>query len=171
MDTTNWRTIKEAAQDSGVSERTIERKIEKQLITVAKRQEPGKKAVIVLPPDEVAKLSATPLRPTVQPPTIPVKPSARQPDMRALLKALEQLRVPVIQKLYLNEQETALYLGFSKAEVVRLLDEGSIPSFRLKDRQRRVARKDVESYTPTPRQLTGLRHVGVTQVEANGHAE
>jgi excisionase family DNA binding protein len=157
-DLSTWLTIPEMAKATGKSIRSIERLITLQRVTVAKRPTEGMKPITVIAPDEVAKHRGLTLRPTVespadnlptrQPDRIAAKASLRQPDTKALLKALEQLRVSLSQKVYLTVQEAASYLGFPQSEVKKLLDTGTIPSLRLSNGWRRIARKEIDHYTP-----------------------
>jgi len=156
------------AAATGKSIRSIERLITLHRVAVAKRPVEGMKPVTVIAPDEVEKHKGIVLRPTVQPqsaiaPTrqpdrLPAKATLRHPDTKAILKALEQLRVPLAQKVYLSSREAALYLGFPLAEVERLVEAGHIPSIRLSNGWRRIARKDLDHYTPPSVGVTEWRN-------------
>jgi excisionase family DNA binding protein len=166
-DLSAWLTIPEMAAATGKSIRSIERLITLHKITVAKRPVQGMKPVTVIPPEEAEKHRAVLLRPTVepqadnlpirQPDRLPTKATLHQPDTRAILKALEQLRVPLSQKVYLTVQEASSYLGFPQSEIKRLLNAGVIPSIRLSNGWRRIARKELDHYTPPAVGLTKWR--------------
>ena len=157
-DLSAWLTIPEMAAATGKSIRSIERLIPLHKIIVAKRPVQGMKPVTVIPPEEAEKHRAVLLRPTVDLPsdTLPLRQPARlsatapvrQPDLGAILKALDRLRVPLAQKVYLTEKEAASYLGFPQSEVKKLLEAGTLPSIRLSNGWRRIARTALENYTP-----------------------
>jgi excisionase family DNA binding protein len=168
-DLSKWLTIGDAVAQSKRGQRTIERMIQRHEIRTAKyKKYADKKPIVVIDPAELPKLQAETLRPTVEPqpatvPTrqhdrLPAKASLRQPDTRAILKALEQLRMPLAQKVYLTVQEAASYLGFPQSEVKRLIDTETIPSIRLSNGWRRIARKDLDHYTPPSVGLTEWRN-------------
>jgi len=167
-DLSNWLTIPEMAKATGKSIRSIERLITLHRVAVAKRPVEGMKPITVIAPDDVEKHKGVMLRPTVQsqtdnlptrqPDRLPAKATLRHPDTKAILKALEQLRVPLAQKVYLSSREAALYLGFPLAEVERLVEARHIPSIRLSNGWRRIARKDLDHYTPPSVGLTDWRN-------------
>lgn len=161
-DFSTWLTIEEMAATTGKGRRTIERAVERQTIRTAKdRRQDGRKPITVIDPAEVARFTDTPLRPVVQPATSPAiyratppvvqsaKP-ASNPDMLAVLQALRPATVSVAQKLFLSEDEAALYLGFPKEEIKRLRKSGAMPFLRLKNRSWRVRRVDLEAWAATP---------------------
>lgn len=165
-DLSAWLTIPEMAKATGKSIRSIERLITLHRVSVAKRPMPGMKPVTVIAPEEVAKHKFT-YRPTVeqtaiapnrQPDKLPANAPLRQADTKAILKAIERLRMPLSQKVYLTEKEAAFFLGFPQSETKRLLDAGTIPSIRLSNGWRRVARKDLEHYAPPSVGLTEWRN-------------
>lgn len=161
-DLSTWLTIEDMAAATGKGRRTIERLVERHAIHTAKdRRQDGRKPVTVIDPAEVMRLSTTPLRPVVQSVTVPAIQRATPPavqtakpatnsDMVTVLQALTPPLVPVAQKLFLSEEEAALYLGFPKEEIKRLRKSGALPSLRLKNRSWRVRRVDVEAWAATP---------------------
>jgi excisionase family DNA binding protein len=154
-DLSNWLTMEEFAERIGKSYRSVERLITLHRLTVAKRPVEGKKPITVIAPDEVKNHKAVVLRPTVTSNGLPAKPTLRQPDMQPILHALERLRMPLSQKIYLTQREAALYLGFPQSEVHRLIVAGTIPTIRLSNGWVRIARKEVEQYTPARPPLAG----------------
>lgn len=166
-DLSNWLTIPQMAAATGKSIRSIERLITLHRVTVAKRPVEGMKPVTVIAPEEVAKHKAV-YRPTVEPQTaiattrqsdkLPATATLRQADTKAILRAIERLRLPISQKVYLTAKEAALFLGFPQSETKRLVDAGRIPSIRLSNGWRRIARKDLEHYAPPSVGLTEWRN-------------
>lgn len=166
-DLSSWLTIPEFAKAVGKSTRSIERLVAGQLIRSAKRSVEGKKPVVVIDPEEIEKQKAVVLRPVVQKTdipatrqadTLPAKATTRQADMPAILRALEMLRFPVSQKVFLSLREAAYYLGYPQAEVKRLVDAGIIPTHTLTNGWKRIARADLDQYRPTNRQVTEWRN-------------
>lgn len=159
-DYSSWPTIPEVIKRTGLSLRTIERRIAAQDIETRKRPEPGKRPITIINPDHIPKLTAVVLKPVREsaPPTrqdalVPATiTSTRQADMTDVLAALAKLRIPLSAKLYLTTQEAAEYTGLSKAEIKRLTKEHVLPSF-VAGRRRLIKRKDLERYNPTIRQM------------------
>lgn len=156
-----WLTIEEFAKATNKGQRTIERLITKQLITVAKhRREEGRKPITVIDPKEIPKVAAQPLRPVVQsastPPrqtdTLPANAPTRQLDVAGMMKMLERLQIPLRDKLYLTRREAALYLGFPESEVEREISAKAIPTTRLSNGWLRIAREDLDRYYQARRQ-------------------
>ena len=169
----SWLTIEEFAKATGKGQRTIERLITQQRVVTAKHQrQEGRKPITVIDPTEIQKIIAQTLRPVVQsaiPPTrqsdrLPATPPLRQPDMRAILNALERLRMPFKDTLYLTKREAALYLGFPQAEVERNIAIGAIPTTRLSNGWLRIAREDLDWYYQSRRQMAGYQNDSIPHV-------
>lgn len=169
-DLKKWLTIEQMAEATGKSTRTIERLIEKQLISTASRPNEGTRSMTVIDPAEVEKHRST-RHPRIEAPApvvlseksdsaptfrhvgnAPGDSFLRRSDARALLAELTRPRVPISEKMYLTTREAALLLGFPHAEVVRLVARGILPTITLTNGWRRIARRDVEHYVPTTRQ-------------------
>ena len=167
-DLSKWPTIAEAAQLSKKSIRTVERFITTQQVAVKKRPEPGKKPITVINPDDIRKIAAVILRPTVesanqptrQHATVPAKMTSRHPD-NATLRALERLRVPLATQKSFNKREAAIYLGWPQTEVKNEVKNGRIPTFRLSNGWLRIDREQLDLYYQSRQQMADLRNVGI----------
>lgn len=148
-----WPTIPEAVQRTGISQRTLERRIADGIIRTQKRPIPNRKPLVVLHPEDVESLTRQTLRPIVetrQSDILPVrqhdKVPPRQPDMAVLLKALTEPRVNLSEKVYLTVKEAAALLGLPQTHVRAQVKSGSIPAIKLAGW--RIRRNDVLAYHP-----------------------
>jgi excisionase family DNA binding protein len=144
----DWPTKVEVSRETGLSQRTIERKIQAGDIRQEFKHIPGRKPISILHPEDVAKLKEHTLVP------IPLvgapRPSTPQPDMSSFISLLSAVpaRTRNSEKLYLRLDEAAEYSGLSKTYLRRQIASGVIHAF--KDGGWRIKRADLESMTTTP---------------------
>lgn len=161
-DFSTWLTIDEAVEKSGKSRRHVERLLGRQEIRSAKfKRNLDRKAVVVIDPADVPKIAAETLRPVLE----SAKHAGSLPDVADLLQALQRLLVPPTAKTYLTVREAAQVLGLPLAETRRLVNDGRIPSVRLLNRSRRIARQDLTSWYYDARQVA-WQNGGIDRIEA-----
>jgi excisionase family DNA binding protein len=139
-----WVSKVEARERTGLSERTLERKIQDKEIRREYRPFPGRKPLAVLHPNDVAKLEEKTLKPiAMQTPTsalLAVKPA--QPDMAALSAVLQRLKIN--EKLYLTLDEAAEYAGLPRSYIYKQIKQGVIHAVKMSGW--RIKRKDLENH-------------------------
>jgi excisionase family DNA binding protein len=116
-------TLPEVVTRTGISERTLHRRIHAGELRREYRRIPNRKPLSVLDPQDVTKLEQTILHP-VPTETLPAK--LPQPDMAALLAGLGMSGVPLRRKLYLTLTETAQLSGLPKSYIRRCIKDGSL---------------------------------------------
>jgi excisionase family DNA binding protein len=140
-----WPTLAEAAQKTGISERSFHRMIKNNLIRREYRRGPGKKPAIILDPEKIAELEKRTLQAIPTEPSLPAKTDkVPQPDMVALLSALTEPPVPLRDKFYLTLKEAAKLSGLPQAYLLRKIKEGDIPAIKVPSW--RIRRQDLEGY-------------------------
>jgi excisionase family DNA binding protein len=142
----DWISKQECMERTGLSERTIERKIQKKEIRFAHRPTVGSKPITVLHPDDVHALAVEVVKPSAAvPATQQTDLPKRQADMAALLALLPKNDVALKDKFYLTIKEAALLAGFPQAYILRKVKNGDIPAIRIPTW--RIKRTDLENYT------------------------
>jgi excisionase family DNA binding protein len=143
----DWKPKMEIAAELGISERSLERLIQKNRIRRAYRRVPGRKPIAVLNPEDVAALKAETIEPT--PTETLTEPrtdvAVRSPTPHAALNFLSSLLATVPQHpqaLFLTVKEASLYTGLSQAYLRRLIDDGTLKV--VKDRGYRIRRRDLD---------------------------
>ncbi len=141
-----WITKLDAAEQLGISERTLERTIQKQRLRTAQRRIPGRKPIVVIHPSDFEKLKretvpATPNPPSEESTDLTVRPPSRvvQEFFQSLLTALPY----PLKALSLSIKEASAYTGFSQAFLLRQVKEGKLPAIR--DRGYRLLRRDLDA--------------------------
>jgi excisionase family DNA binding protein len=140
-----WITKLDAAEQLGISERTLERTIQKQRLRTAQRRIPGRKPIVVIHPSDFEKLRretvpATPNPPSEESTDLTVRPPSRvvQEFFQSLLTTLPY----PLKALSLSIKEASAYTGFSQAFLLRQVKEGKLPAIR--DRGYRLLRRDLD---------------------------
>jgi excisionase family DNA binding protein len=155
-----WPTKTEVRLKTGISERTIERKIQAGELRREFRNVPGRKPLAILDPADVKKLTEKTLTP------IPMKkaatrnganhggiiPKPDKPDLAAFLAALSPGHLALDKKFYLTLKEagelSGLPLSFLRAKVqTKELPAVKIGGWRIK-------RQDLERYDAATGKLT-----------------
>jgi len=146
MDLDKWLTKMEVRERTGMSERTIERKIQSKEIRREYRNVPGRKPLAILHPEDVAKFEARTMKPvygdTAKPsPKAVLTSTVPSQNMAAFMTAL--LNKPE-DKLYLSLKESARFSGLPMSYLRRKVQEGAIPAVKLAGWK--IKRKDLERY-------------------------
>ena len=153
----NWMTKAEVRLKTGVSERTLERKIQAGELRREFRNIPGRKPLAILNPEDVKKLTEKTLSP------IPMKKAATETaitqrgllpkpdraDTTAFLAALSPSRLTVDKKLYLTLKEAAEYSGLPITYLKRKVQEKGIPAVKIGGW--RIRREDLERHNAAKR--------------------
>jgi excisionase family DNA binding protein len=135
----DWPTLEEVVQRTGISERTLHRKIKAGELRREYRRLKNRKPVSILDPESVATL-AQPLHPipatlpAVSPPAAIRPATLPQPDMAALsalLAGFNRTGVSVDRKLYLSIAEAAALSGLPKAYLKRQIQAGVLPAVKV----------------------------------------
>jgi hypothetical protein len=143
QDISSWKTKKEIATTLGITERTLERKIDKGEIRSAERPVPGRRPAIVLHPEDVERLEKSILKPiptavgdmskrqlTTAPTAVEnrvartLKPS---PDLAALMALMSRPPLRVTEKYLLSTAEAAEISGLSQWRLRTAARTGLIP--------------------------------------------
>ena len=136
-----WLTKEETRARTGLSERTLERKITAGEIRKNFRNIPGRKPIVILHPEDVARLEERTLKPIVVH-DLPI-PKAPQVDMTAFL-SLMRPTLTIDKKLYLTLEEASQYAGLPKSYLKRQIKQGVIHAVKLAGW--RVRRSDLETH-------------------------
>src|SRR6266478_4412143 len=96
----DWKAKEEVAKETGISVRTLDRKIAAGELRQEHRPIPNRKPLAVLHPDDVATLTAVTLKPV----PAPKKTESVMTEF-----------VPITQKLYLTLREAAAYSGLPQS--------------------------------------------------------
>jgi excisionase family DNA binding protein len=146
----DWPSLEEVVESTGVSKRTIQRKIEAGEIHKAYRNVPGRKPLPVLDPQDAAKLSQQTLKPIPVPKDIIRKQEtsiAPRNDIAALAQFLAPLAVIGLdRKDYLSLKEAAVVSGLPRAYLKRKVKEGVLPAVKLP--AWRIRREDLRNFRP-----------------------
>jgi hypothetical protein len=142
-----WPSKQEVIERTGIGLRTIERKI--QLGEVRKDFRPalGSKPIVVIHPDDAAKLERLTLKPTpgerrdaATPPPAKRQKAARRHDAATPSFSGEEIE----RKPYVTLKEAAFLSGLTEAHLERQRDAGILPFF--KDVSWKIRRIDLERY-------------------------
>jgi excisionase family DNA binding protein len=140
----DWPTLAEVVQRTGISERTLHRKIQAGELRREYRRIPNRKPVSILDPQNVAELEQTILHPIptdTLPATVPP-----HTDMAALLAGLGITGVSLDKKIYLSIVEAAQLSGLPKAYLQRCIKDGTLPAKNLGGPAGwRIRRSDLET--------------------------
>lgn len=164
----DWISKQECMERTGLSERTIERKIQKKEVRFAHRPTVGSKPITVLHPDDVRELSTELVKPSA---AVPVKRQddtpKRQPDLAALLARFPINEVTVKDKFYLTIKEAASLAGLPDAYIRRKVKNGDIPAIKIP--AWRIKRTDLENYNAASIAVSPRRRNVVQSDTENGH--
>ena len=142
---TDWVTKLEAAEQLGISERTLERLIQKRRFRMADRMVPGRKPIKVIHPGDFAKLKGETVPATPNPPEETSTEIALRPQSQAVHQFFNALLTTLPyppRALSLSLKEASSYTGFSQAFLLRQIKDGKIEVVR--DRGYRLLRRDLD---------------------------
>lgn len=133
-----WIAKKDVVERTGLTERTLERKVKRKEIRMQYRDIPGRKPLPVFHPQDVEQLTNKTLKPVplvngdipksrqlVSVSARP-KPTDRLPEFAAVAQS-----TALTYKVYLNEKEAALFLGLSLTYVKRARKEGRLTGLKI----------------------------------------
>ena len=141
-----WVTKLDAAEQLGISERTLERTIQKQRMRTAQRRIPGRKPITVIHPSDFAKLKRETVPATPNPSPEASTDLTVRPPSRAVQEFFQSLLTTLpypLKALSLSIKEAAAYTGFSQAFLMRQVKEAKLPA--IKDRGYRLLRRDLDA--------------------------
>lgn len=153
-----WPSPTEVADRLGVSLKTIERAVERGEIQKAYRKMPGRRAAVVLNPDDVDRYSAASVQPeafmmpadTGEPApnghgkALAVRPPVTMAALPAMFEYLQSIARPAPVTLYLDVKAAAEYSGLPISTIRMLIDSDRLPAMKT-GRGFRVRRKDLEA--------------------------
>jgi excisionase family DNA binding protein len=134
----SWIAKSDVAKRTGLTERTIERKVKRGELRMATRDIPGRKPLPVFHPQDVERLTQKTLKPVPlangdipksrQVVSVSVRPKLtdRLPELVAVAES-----TALTYRVYLTEKEAALFLGLSPTYVRRARKEGTLEGFKI----------------------------------------
>jgi excisionase family DNA binding protein len=142
----DWPTLQEVHERTGISDRTLHRKINDGTLRKANRNLPGRKPVVVIDPQDAAALEATTLKPIpVSNGTLPAtRQNGKMPDSD-ILPLLAKLTEALEKKLFLSLKEAARYSGLPQSYLQRRIKEGTLSAKKIGGW--RIRRNDLETMT------------------------
>lgn len=164
----DWIAKQECMERTGLSERTIERKIQRKEIRFAHRPTVGSKPITVIHPDDVTALATEIVKPSA---VVPAKRQddtpKRQSDLAALLARFPISEVTVKDKFYLTIKEAASLAGLPAAYIERKIKNGDIPAIKIPTW--RIKRTDLENYNAVNEAVSGKSCDTPHSDSENGH--
>jgi excisionase family DNA binding protein len=142
----DWPTIQETITRTGISERTLFRRIKEGSLRKAEKKIPGRKPLVVLHPEDVERLEAETLKPipvSIEGKLVPAKPDTATSLADILTTA--STRIKLTEKFFLSVEEAAQLSGLTKAHVLRAVREGKLPA--IKDAGYRILREELQRYS------------------------
>jgi hypothetical protein len=148
-----WKTKAEIVEELGISERTLERMLQRKKITRGQKRIPGRKPITVIAPQDVEKLRAEMVQPEPGQSAQTTVPALRQqtaPALRQSQQALEAVQlhrttdqIPLIP-LFLNLKASSRYVGLPEETLKRCIREGKVKAFE--GRTYFIARAELERF-------------------------
>jgi len=152
-----WFTKEEVTERTGISERTLERKIQSNEIRRQYRNVPGRKPLAIIHPDDVTKLETKTLKPVPAPrgngANRAVIPTSRQNDMATMAAAFMAASFSPDKKFYLSLKEASGLSGLPQTYLRRKIAEGAIPAVKVPGW--RIRRVDLERYNAASGEMAG----------------
>ena len=151
----DWPTIQETITRTGISERTLFRRIKEGSLRKAEKKIPGRKPLAVLHPEDVERLEAETLKPI--PVSIEGKLVPAKPDTAASLAdilATVTTRIKINEKFFLSIEEASQLSGLTKAHLLRVVKEGKLPA--IKDAGYRILREELQHYSAAIGSMSAL---------------
>jgi len=139
-----WLTKQEIMKELGLSERTLERMLQRNEIHRAHRRVPGRKPITVIAPDDIERLRAEVVQPAPAPAQEELALTIRQRSGMELLTLLRNTaQVPALP-LFLSLREASEFTGLSQALLRRLMAQKKLKKVWL-DRGYRLSHKELET--------------------------
>jgi AraC-like DNA-binding protein len=143
-DYSGWRTKQEIMKELGLSERTLERMLQRNEINRAHRRVPGRKPITVISPHDIERLRAEVVKPEPAPAQEARALAVRhRPGLERLALLRNSAQVPALP-LFLSLKETAEFSGLSQELLKRLIKQKKLKKVWL-DRGYRLSRKELET--------------------------
>src|SRR5208283_3021168 len=142
-----WLSKADVARRLGVSEKTVERLAKRRELHKRKLKIPGRPALPVFNPDDVARLEKQSLQPRPGASGMALA-AIRKPDvaLAVLLDAIgarkSSTELPSAPNAYLSIRQASLYIGRTQSCIRRAIAEGKLPA--VKDRGWRVRKADLD---------------------------
>ena len=126
----DWPTLQEVQERTGISDRTLHRRINDGTLRKAHRNLPGRKPVLIIHPDDAAALETTTLKPIpVSNGTLPAtRQNGKMPDSD-ILPLLAGLTQALEKKLFLSVKEAARYTGLPQSYLQRRVRAGTLKAY------------------------------------------
>jgi excisionase family DNA binding protein len=147
-DLSRWIPKSDVVRETGISERSLERRVQARKIRQGYRTMPGRRPLPVLHPDDVAALRGEMVQRATEEQerstsvaTVPIRPSGTE-AFNSLLSALSH-NTPHERPAFLGLKEASTYVGLSIAYSRRLIEAGELDA--VKDRGWRIRRRDLDA--------------------------
>lgn len=142
QDLNQWYTIDQAAAVTGLSRKTLERRIAAGNISAAKRPQPGRRPAIVLAPETVEALTTAPPAVTLPPLVAPHPPPPNAPPLIITTAPPPPPHIPhwltLDQAAYLSGITPATLRNFCKCGILRHIRDG---------RSLKISTADLEAFS------------------------
>jgi hypothetical protein len=146
VDLSSWIPKADVVQETGISERSLERRIQARKLRVGYRTAPGRRPLPVLHPEDVAALRAEMVQRVVEEKdqnAVAPLPVQSPNGLGAALVAALSRPVPREHALFLTLKEASQHSGLSVAYLRREIDAGKLQAIR--DVSVKVRRKDLDA--------------------------
>lgn len=145
-DLSTWVPKSDVVRETGISERSLERRVQARKIRQGYRTMPGRRPLPVLHPDDVEALRAEMVQQVTEEQeralTIPVRPGGSSEAFTALMTAMAQ-SAPKERPAFMGLKEASNYFGLSVAYLKRAIDAGELQA--VKDRGLKIRRRDLDA--------------------------
>jgi excisionase family DNA binding protein len=145
-DLSRWIPKSDVVRETGISERSLERRVQARKIRQGYRTMPGRRPLPVLHPDDVEALRSEMVQQATEPQEkalapIPIRPGGTD-AFNALMAAMTQ-NTPKERPAFLGLKEASVYIGLSVAYLKRAIEAGELDA--VKDRGWRIRRRDLDA--------------------------
>jgi excisionase family DNA binding protein len=148
-----WPTLEEIHKKTGISDRTLHRRVNDGTLRKAYRQIPGRKPLLVVHPDDAAALENTTLQPVpVSNGTVPATRQNGNLPSSDILPVLAGLAQIFEKKLYLSLKEAARFSGLPLSFLRSKVQTKELPAVKIGGW--RIKRQDLERYDAATGKLT-----------------
>jgi excisionase family DNA binding protein len=147
-DLSAWVPKSDVVRETGISERSLERRVQARKIRQGYRTLPGRRPLPVLHPEDVEQLRAEMVHRVTEEgeknlPALPVRSNSNGVDaLSALLSAMTQ-QLPKERPLFLTLREASEYSGLPQECLKRLIAEEKLPA--MKSSGYRIRRRDLDA--------------------------
>lgn len=147
-DLSTWIPKADVVRETGISERSLERRVQTRKIRQGYRTMPGRRPLPVLHPDDVEALRGEMVQRTTEEQerspavaTLPVRPGGTD-AFNSFMAALSH-NTPPERPQFLGLKEASVYIGLSVAYLKRAIDAGALDA--VMDRGYRIRRRDLDA--------------------------